>query len=69
MPCHQTSTEYTFGDKKILIDGDRNTIEWNYLKKLVEHQYQYGLHAKIKIRNSYINRKNERSVKYSTIKL
>lgn len=54
-------------DKKILLDGDGNTIEWNYLKKLVTYQYQYDLHAGTKIRKRHINFQTEKmKVKLAT---
>lgn len=36
-----------------MFDSDGNTIKWNYFKKLVTCQYQYGLHAGTKIRKHH----------------
>lgn len=54
--CHAIKlVRNTLGEKKILMDGDGNLIEWDYLRKLAIYQYQYGLHAGTKIRKRHIN--------------
>lgn len=50
----------TFRDNKILTDSDGNTIEWDYLKKLIVYQYHYGLHVRTKIRKRHINFQTEK---------
>lgn len=45
----------TIAEKKLLIDGDDNTIDWKYIIKLQNLQETEGLHLGNKIRSVHIN--------------
>lgn len=53
-PCHMIKlVRNVIGSQKYLVDGSNNQIDWTYIQKLVDIQYQQGLHlgTKIKVRH------------------
>lgn len=66
--CHAIKlVRNTLEGKKILLEGDKNTIEWSYFEKLVIYQHEYGLHSETKITKRHINFASEKmNVKLAT---
>lgn len=55
-PCHMIKlVRNTFGDRKMLIDGDGRYIKWEYIQKLNELQESEGLHLGNKLRRAHLN--------------
>lgn len=70
-PAHMVKlVRNTLGEKKILIDGDNNTIKFDYLEKLLILQESEGLHLANKLKKQHIyffQTKNESQNSYTTI--
>jgi len=44
----------TFGDKKILKNGDRKCIEWKFIEKLFEKEQEEGLKLATKLTSRHV---------------
>lgn len=55
-PAHMVKlVRNTFGEKKIIIDGDNNIIKFDYLEKLLILQESEGLHLANRLKKQHIS--------------
>lgn len=60
-PCHTLKLIRNLSGKaQVLVDGDGNTIQRSFVKKLVQPQKQHGLHAATKTHKKHLNWQNEK---------
>lgn len=50
----------TFGDKKILKNGDGKLIQWKFIEKLFEKEQKEGLKLATKLTSRHVNYQNEK---------
>lgn len=60
-PCHMIKlVRNCFGSQKKLKDGNNQNIEWCYMEKLVEIQYEQGLHLANKLKFRHLDWEREK---------
>jgi len=64
MPYVKTDRN-TFGNLRVIVDGNGNTIKWFFLVKLVQFQEQQGLHTATKICKRHLNWQNKKNESFS----
>ncbi|VEN47124.1 unnamed protein product [Callosobruchus maculatus] len=67
-PCHMIKlVRNTFGSQKLLNDDANNQIDWNFIVRLCDAQYDQGLHLGTKLRSRHLGWSREKmKVKLAT---